>query len=458
VVLKILSPALTLKSAAVALRTYLCADKPNAAEDFCVKIELDNFDLAGVFANVKGLARSYFKSRDSETEICGLGIAAKINFVDLKYKTSSLVDEQCYVGASRFDQQGSVAKEWAGFGQHYYILPLILLIKRATHCSLLLNFRKDGHLSLEHFLDQAISLLSALENSAGIEEQAQTLSYSEEMPKRTEYFSMIEKALGQISSSPLCQKVVLGRRNTLHFGDREDAYTLFARVAKKTESAFLFWLDDGRGSSFFGASPELLYQRKHAYFATESLAGTRARGQDRLQDEYLRNDLCQSSKDRSEHALVSQHIESSLRVLNASLLRQSGLLVMALSYVQHLVKRYEASIDPMLSDEAILQALHPTPAVSGLSRDWALDFIRQHEGFDRGFYAGPIGYAQRHKAEFAVAIRSALMHEKSLHIYAANGIVPGSRPEQEWEELNNKQSRILSIFEGGLDFFNIRNK
>ena len=115
---------------------------------------------------------------------------------------------------------------------------------------------------------------------------------------------------------------------------------------------------------------------------------------------------------------------------------------MSLPFVQHLVKRYHGYINTCLSDEHIIKALHPTPAVCGLDRRWALDFIREHEGFDRGFYAGPVGYVGLDQAEFAVAIRSALYFEQQLHVYAACGIVAGSQAAQEWEELTNKQKNI----------------
>jgi menaquinone-specific isochorismate synthase len=115
--------------------------------------------------------------------------------------------------------------------------------------------------------------------------------------------------------------------------------------------------------------------------------------------------------------------------------------------VQHLHRRYHGRIQHGLSDDTIISALHPTPAVCGIDSDWAKQFIRDHEGFDRGFYAAPIGYVAKNSAEFAVGIRSALYQASRLFIYAACGIVRGSVPEQEWEELNNKQKNILAIFE-----------
>ena len=83
-------------------------------------------------------------------------------------------------------------------------------------------------------------------------------------------------------------------------------------------------------------------------------------------------------------------------------------------------------------------------------RSWAglgLGIYRANEGFDRGLYAGPIGYFGDDEAEFAVAIRSALYCQQRLYIYAASGIVHGSVFETEWAELDNKQKTMTSIFD-----------
>jgi menaquinone-specific isochorismate synthase len=71
------------------------------------------------------------------------------------------------------------------------------------------------------------------------------------------------------------------------------------------------------------------------------------------------------------------------------------------------------------------------------------------EGFDRGWYAGPVGWVGPEAAEFTVAIRSGLLFQKSLSLYSGAGIVRGSTPDEEWDEIEQKIIDFIKVF--GLD-------
>lgn len=446
---EMLSPVPDMAGAALALLRQVQA-MPRPLTHLCYKVSLGHFSIEPFFASVRGAFRSYFKSRDLDFEICGIGMCDRLNghaLTTLKEKAPTLLDGQCYIGGTRFDVNSEIAPEWQSFGRELFILPLLLVQKSAKGITMMLNFRADGCFPYELWRDQALSALEALSRPQLFSPPPLFFSYYDEIPTKDTYALTINKALELFARGDEGRKVVLGRRNSLYFSLEQDPMALFSPLVKKMEKSFLFYLDNGLDTSFFGASPELLYRRLGRDFATESLAGTRARGANKEEDEQLKNELFNSVKDQCEHAAVCEHIEALLHDFGARDLITSKLEVMTLSYAQHLLKRYVGAIDAGLSDDKILGTLHPTPAVSGTKRSWALQFIREHEGFDRGFYAGPIGYVHKDGAEFAVAIRSALYHEKMLHIYAASGIVPGSIPEQEWEELFNKQKKIMSVFE-----------
>ena len=96
-----------------------------------------------------------------------------------------------------------------------------------------------------------------------------------------------------------------------------------------------------------------------------------------------------------------------------------------------------------VTDGKIIDRLHPTPAVGGSPRREAIDRIGELETFDRGWYAGPVGWVSKSAAEFCVAIRSAQIVRNRLNVYAGAGIVPGSEAEKEWEEIENKIASFL---------------
>ena len=101
---------------------------------------------------------------------------------------------------------------------------------------------------------------------------------------------------------------------------------------------------------------------------------------------------------------------------------------------------------PKITDLELLPAFHPTPAVSGAPDPAARKLIRQLEPFDRGWYAGPVGWISLKEAEFAVGIRSGLLSGRVLRIFTGAGIVKGSLPEEEWREIEYKLQTWQHLF------------
>jgi menaquinone-specific isochorismate synthase len=93
-----------------------------------------------------------------------------------------------------------------------------------------------------------------------------------------------------------------------------------------------------------------------------------------------------------------------------------------------------------------MAALHPTPAVGGHPTSDALKAIRDLEPFDRGWYAGPVGWIGSRGAEFAVALRCGLVRRDTLSLYSGCGIVEGSKPDAEWKEIEQKISDFIRVF------------
>ncbi len=444
----------TLREAAQSLLARLRFHPLDANDDASIKIEVQHAREEEFF-RARGCARSYFKSRDCELEWWGLGFAdslAQKNVYDesalkrVVNKSAFLDDDQIYFGGLRFDEAAEISSEWKDFGLELFILPLIILRHSSAGFHISVNFCARS-LPLASWHDHAESLLRSWldEGSTSLI----NLDHSDEIESlsQEEYAHIVGAALCSFKHHDSHKKVVLGRSTRRIFSHAFDPFCLFSRLAKLSSHAFLFLFDLGHGSCFFGASPELLFRRIGQNFETESLAGTRARTFDHEKDLLLAKELLDSTKDKAEHVLVSTHIEARLKEFGVTDLFTSKLEIMSLPYVHHLHRRYHGRIAEAFGDDAIIKSLHPTPAVCGLELSWAKQFIREHENFDRGFYAGPIGYIGKNSSEFSVAIRSALYHQKELHMYVACGIVPGSCPEQEWDELNNKLKNMLSIFD-----------
>lgn len=120
--------------------------------------------------------------------------------------------------------------------------------------------------------------------------------------------------------------------------------------------------------------------------------------------------------------------------------------IVRLRKVQHLKRAIHATLAEV-DDADTLQRLQPTAAVAGLPREPARQFIVQNEPFTRGWYAGSAGYLSAGRSEFAVSLRSALIEDDKIHLYAGAGIVAGSDPEEEWLEIENKAAGLRTLLE-----------
>jgi menaquinone-specific isochorismate synthase len=165
-------------------------------------------------------------------------------------------------------------------------------------------------------------------------------------------------------------------------------------------------------------------------------------------DEKLGTDLLTSEKDLREHRWVSDVVRSHLEPLCKRVDKPEKERLLKLAHVQHLFTPFHGQLKNGISDGDIVGCLHPTPAVGGHPKDKAYELIRELETFDRGWYAGPIGWINGTGAEFAVAIRSALLNAQQLILYAGSGIVQGSTAEKEWEETEIKLLNFTRLFQG----------
>jgi menaquinone-specific isochorismate synthase len=266
----------------------------------------------------------------------------------------------------------------------------------------------------------------------------------EETQSRLQWAVAVNRAVAAIERGEL-EKVVLARRSTCRFTNPVNPWQLLKRLREANPHAYLFGIDRKPFDSFIGASPEQLYRRIGRQIETEAVAGTRPRGVTQEQDSRYRDDLLHSSKDRWEHALVVTGIAESLKPLVEQITIQPEPTIVPLTNVQHLVIKIKGTLKPGITDDDLLRALQPTPAVGGYPKQRAIDLIHSLEPFNRGPYAGPIGWVSGDSAEFAVGIRSATIKDNTLALYGGAGIVEGSDPDAEWDEIDQKFNTFTSI-------------
>lgn len=266
------------------------------------------------------------------------------------------------------------------------------------------------------------------------------------LPTRDMWIHGVEKALDAIHRKEL-QKVVLARICTLELDHAPDPFAIASALKQKAQGAFVFCLQS-ETFAFLGASPERLFIRKGRQIISEAVAGTRRRGRTPREDEKLQKQLLTSAKDLREFSPVQAYLQNALSPLCISPLTFSPISIHQTQNVQHLYSRCSGKLKESTTDEEILTNLHPTPALCGTPKQKAFSIIQELEPFERGLYGGAIGWTTPEASEWIVGIRSCLLQGKTATLFSGTGIVEGSDPEEEWDELNQK----LRLYDGILDY------
>jgi len=257
---------------------------------------------------------------------------------------------------------------------------------------------------------------------------------------RAAWIAIVEEALRRIDAGQL-EKVVLARRVTVDADADFDVAEVVDGLRRHHPSCFTFAL-----GGFVGASPELLVRRRGPLVVSRPMAGTVSRGDTVDADRRALEGMATSAKERGEHRLVVDAVLNALGPLCEEVSASARPEVARLATMAHLATTIAGRLrdDPPPSALAVADRLHPTPAVGGWPRDVAVATIADLEAFDRGCYAGPVGWLDgRGDGDWAVALRCATVSGPRAELAAGAGIVTGSDPAAEWVETQAKLEPML---------------
>jgi isochorismate synthase len=269
-------------------------------------------------------------------------------------------------------------------------------------------------------------------------------------PSVDAYEAGVKAAVAMIHAGAL-DKVVLARTLDVDAGRPIDPVRLLHRLRAVDPSAYAFAVPDGDDDLLVGASPELLVSRHGKTVSANPLAGSAPRAGDPDQDRANAEKLSQDGKDRLEHSIVVDAVARTLEPFCDELVWDKEPALLATANVWHLSTRFRGVLsEPAPTALELVAALHPTPAVGGEPRSTARAAIRELEPFDRGLYAGPVGWIDADgDGEWALALRCALLRRDHATLYAGAGIVEGSDPAAEVAETETKFRAFLDSLRWG---------
>ena len=255
--------------------------------------------------------------------------------------------------------------------------------------------------------------------------------------KYEQWKNLVEKAKKEINNSNL-EKIVVAEMKRESIDNFDLKGTILYMIEKYPNcTTYLYKMKD---SIFFGSTPEMIFEYTNKILKTEAIAGSipnKGEKTEEIKRKFENTTLIE------EHKIVSEYIEKQLLKISSNKITRSDLEVKKLNNINHLQSKIEVEIKDNDFFEFI-SLLHPSPALAGFPVNDAKKWIKNNENFDRGLYAGSIGYVENDNSNFYAALRCAMYNNSRSEIvsFAGNGIVKDSKVNYEIDELNSKFKAI----------------
>ena len=261
-----------------------------------------------------------------------------------------------------------------------------------------------------------------------------------------EFLDAVRRAKEYIYAGDVMQ-VQISQRTTRAF--EGTPLSLYRALRGVNPSPYMFYFDFG-DHHVVGASPEILVRLAGDTVTLRPIAGTRPRGATPEADAKTAEELLADPKERAEHVMLIDLGRNDVGRVAAtgSVKVTEQMVVERYSHVMHIVSNVEGRVRPGLGALEVLKASFPAGTVTGAPKVRAMQIIDELEPVKRGVYSGAVGYLGFNgDMDVAIAIRTAVLKERRLHVQAAAGIVADSDPRSEWQETQHKARALLRAAE-----------
>lgn len=225
----------------------------------------------------------------------------------------------------------------------------------------------------------------------------------------------------------------------------EAPINLYRALRRLNPSPYMYFLDLG-DFHIVGSSPEVLARLEDEQVTVRPIAGTRRRGETAADDLMLEQEMLSDPKEIAEHLMLID-----LGRNDVGRISQSGsvevterMVVERYSHVMHITSNVIGQVNEGMNAIDVLKATLPAGTLSGAPKIRAMEIIDELEPVKRNIYGGAVGYiGWNGNMDMAIAIRTAVIKNKILHVQAGGGVVADSEPELEWEETMNKARAVM---------------
>jgi len=260
---------------------------------------------------------------------------------------------------------------------------------------------------------------------------------------KNKFLAMITRAKKYIKLGDIFQ-VVLSQRFEAKLS--KSPLDIYKKLRNTNPSPFMYFFNF-TDFQIIGASPEILVRLRDNKITVRPIAGTRPRGKDVKEDNFLAKDLLNDKKELSEHLMLldlGRNDAGKVSKINSIKVTES-FIIEKYSHVMHIVSNVIGIYNKKFSKFKTLLAGFPAGTVSGAPKIRAMEIIDELETSKRKVYAGGIGYfSSNGEFDTCIALRTAIAKNDKFYVQAGAGIVADSNPIKEYEETINKAKALLS--------------
>ena len=431
---------------------------------------IDLLNIMDVFRRAKqtNQNRFFWMNHTNDFAIAGVGEAERIETADNSANRFSIMEAKWQhtlsqamvhnpdhqmgtgltaIGGMAFDAQKQTTALWENYPAGRLIVPAYMVV-----------YTQDAYYyTVNRFIHPDENISDILAELEAKEEQLLCPSEVSDHQSRQQVIQQneigvaswkeaVEKAVQAIQDAE-ANKIVMAREMRVKLKRQANIADILERLIDTQPHSYIFAIEAGE-DCFVGATPERLVLLEGNRLLSTCLAGTAPRGETKEEDESIQHALFNDDKNREEHAYVVQMIKESMEPYCTDISIPEEPVLYPLRNLQHLYTPVSATLTENHSVFDVMKTLHPTPALGGAPKERALDFIREEEELDRGWYGAPVGWLDSNQnSEFAVAIRSGLVQQDEASLFAGCGIMRDSDAEMEYEETNVKFLPMLNVLE-----------
>ncbi|WP_338378008.1 isochorismate synthase [uncultured Flavobacterium sp.] len=258
----------------------------------------------------------------------------------------------------------------------------------------------------------------------------QSIDIKTSSEEKNKFKELVETSVKEILSGKF-DKLVVSRK--INFQNKIDVFQTYINILKTYPTAFRYLFFHPKVGLWMGATPEQLLKIEANHFETVALAGT----------QLFSEQVEWTEKEIQEQLFVTDYIVENCKDLALDIEVSPPFTVQA-GKLAHIKTKISGSISKE-NEAKLISKLHPTPAVCGLPKEKAKEFIIENENYDRKFYAGFLGEWNVNETTNLFVNLRCMEIDAVNTIYVGCGITKNSIAENEFIETQNKSETIKNI-------------